>query len=319
MLRAVARIVLPLALLGSFAGCEWLKRTVKHDDGALQQTGPIQDVQADRLVAYLNRQAGYLNSVRYPDVSISVSMDKESHTLGSSMLVCAKPRNFLLIGGKGITGDLVHIGSNSQEFWMLTKSPMQPTYVYCSHADFKQGAGQLPIPFDPDWALQALGMAGYDPKLHYEVKTDQRERRYTLTMDSTTPQGTPVKHVIVFDPTPRADESHVREHLIMDANGQMIASARVVKAARVSVGGADVQVPTRVVLEWPRQKAKMELRLGRPRVNEQMSEGEMRDLFTRPQPRDGVNPINLANAQFTPSSYRGATPNGERKRLFGRR
>lgn len=202
---------------------------------------------------------------------------------------------------------------------MLTKPPMDQTYVYCSHTDFKRGAGQLPIPFDPDWALQALGMATYDPKLHYEVKTNQKDKLYTLMMDSTTPQGTPVKRVIVFDPNPRANESHVREHLILDANGKLIASAKITKAALIPVGGANVQVPTRVVLEWPQQKAKMELRLGRPRINEQMSEGEMRDLFTRPQPRDGVNPINLANAQFTPSSYRGATPNGERKRLFGRR
>lgn len=319
MLRAVARIVLPLALLGSLAGCEWLKRATKHDDGAAQQTGPISDVQANRLVEYLNRQAGYLNSMRYPDARIRVKMDKENYTLGSSMLVCAKPRNFLLIGGKGLTGDLVHIGSNSQEFWMLTLAPMPRSYVYCSHTDFQRGAGQLPIPFDPDWALQALGMWEYDPKAHYEVKTNQKDKLYTLTADGTTPQGTPVKHVILFTPYPRADESHVREHLIQDAKGQTITSAKITEARRIPVGGAEVQVPTRVVLEWPQQNAKMDLDLGRPRVNEQMTAAEMRDLFTRPQPRDGVNPINLANAQFTPSSYRGATPGGERKRLFGRR
>lgn len=328
-MRAAVKTLLSVALLAPAVGCEWLRKTgLQKDNGTPAQTGPVATVSAGDLVEYLNRQAGHLNTVRYNDLSIDVSMGRERHTLGDSTLICAKPRNFLLVGGKKLTGDLIYIGSNDREFWMLTKRPMPEQYVFCSHEDFQQGAGQLPIPFDPEWALQALGMATYAPDLPYKVDTDQRSRVHTLSWESTTPQRMQVRREIVLDPNPGSDtRPHVRQHRIYDTANKLIGVAEVkevatVPANRVAPGTREaqlyVQVPTRVVLEWPQQQAKMELRLGRPRVNEQLSEADMAGMFTRPQPRDGVNPINLAEGRFIPSGARGAMPGTDRGR-FGTR
>lgn len=328
-MRAAVNVLMLVALLSPVVGCEWLRKTgLQKENGTPAQTGPVAAVTADDLVEYLNRQAGHLNTVRYNDLSIDVSMGKQRHTLGDSTLICAKPRNFLLVGGKKVTGDLIYIGSNEREFWMLTKRPLDEQYVYCSHADFQQGAGQLPIPFDPEWALQALGMATYPPGPQYKVDTDQRSRMHTLSWESITPQGTQVRREIVLDPNPGSDtRPHIRQHRIYDAANKLIGVAEVkevatVPANRVSPGTREaqlyVQVPTRVVLEWPQQQAKMELRLGRPRVNEHLSDADMAGMFTRPQPDRGVNPINLAEARFTPSGARGATPGADRGR-FGTR
>jgi hypothetical protein len=319
-MRAAVYILLLAALFVPAAGCEWLRKTgLQKDNGTQTRGGSIENVSANNLVEYLNRQAGHLTTVRYNDLSIDVSMGKERHTLGDSTLICAKPRNFLLVGGKKVTGDLIYIGSNEREFWMLTKRPLQEQYVYCSHADFQQGAGQLPIPFDPEWALQALGMATYPAGLPYKVDTDQRAKVHTLSWDSTTPQGTPVRREIVLDPTDSQYRPNIRQHRILDANNKLIGLAEVKEVATLPVaGGAFVKVPTRVVLEWPQQQAKMELRLGRPQINERLSDEHMADMFTRPQPDRGVNPINLAEARVTPSGARGATPSTDRGR-FGAR
>jgi hypothetical protein len=319
-MRPAVTTVLLAALFAPAAGCEWLRKAgIEKDNGTQVQGGPLADVTAGELVAYLNRQADLLHAVRYNDVYIDVHMGREHNTLGDSTLICAKPRNFLLVGGRPVVGELIHIGSNDREFWMLTKRPLEPSYVYCSHDDFRRGAGQLPIPFDPDWALEALGMAAYDPGLPYRVETDQRARLHTLSVETTTPQGVPVRKEVVLDPYPHPRESrpHVRQHRVLDRNNNVIAMADVKESATLPAhpvpgngraAPAYVQVPTRVVLEWPQQQTKMELRLGRPRVNERLTEAEMATLFTRPQPRNGVNPINLAEARFFPSNARGAAP-----------
>jgi hypothetical protein len=319
-MRAAVKTLLFVATLAPLVGCEWLRKTgLQKDTGTQTQTGPVTAVTANDLVEYLNRQAGHLTTVRYNDLSIDVTMGKDRNTLGDSTLICAKPRNFLLVGGKKVTGDLIYIGSNEREFWMLTKRPLTEQYVYCSHADFQQGAGQLPIPFDPEWALQALGMATYPAGLPYKVDTDQRAKVHTLSWESTTPQNTPVRREVVLDPTDSQSRPNVRQHRILDANNKVIGLAEVKEVATLPVaGGAFVKVPTRVVLEWPQQQAKMELRLGRPRVNEQLSDADMAGMFTRPQPSGDVNPVNLAEARFTPSGARGATPSADRGR-FGAR
>ncbi|OWK43250.1 hypothetical protein [Fimbriiglobus ruber] len=325
MLRAAKTLIstavvstVPL-LMGGSGGCSWLNNSVRKDDPPVH-TGPMQPAKAPEFVAYLNKQASFLQSVRYTDVYIDLYTGREHNTLGDSTLVCAKPRNFLLIGGKRVVGDIVNIGSNSQEFWMYSRVP-ERMYAYCSHADFQQGTVQLPVPFDPDWALQALGMNTYEPTRQYTVESDQKNWQYLLSFDERTPQGMPVKRVIVFSADDSAKSKsglpQIRRHLILDANKNKIAVAEIKRAVTMSAGadpttGAPVyvQVPTEVSLEWPQQGFRMELNLRGVKINEVLSEQEMRQLFTKPA-INGVTPVNLAtDPRFTPSGFeRGATPN----------
>lgn len=315
-MRPLARAFVPAFLLAPAVGCEWMEKMKSSTkDGLTQTSGPLRSATAPELVGYLNAQAAQVQSIRYPDVYIDVKSGKgPSVALNDSSLVCARPRNFLLVGGRHIASNLVNIGSNDREFWMYTKYP-ETTFLYCSHAEFPQAGRQLPVPFDPDWALQALGMTTYDPAMAYQVETDTRNREHRLSWDATTPQGVQVRREIVFaaDDT-RGREPQVKRHLILTPANKLIASADVKEVATVPVGtesqtgrAAYVQVPTRVALAWPQQDFRMDLNLRKPTVNERIPEPDLQRLFTRPQ-IDGVNPVNLADARFTPSSYRGATP-----------
>jgi hypothetical protein len=198
---------------------------------------------------------------------------------------------------------------------MYSRFP-DPTYVFCSHTDYQRGSGRLPVPFDPDWALQALGMKEYDPSLAYKVETSERLQEHVLTYDGQTPQGMPVRTSIAFDAYEAKGRPQVRRFQVVDpATNKTIAAAEV-KAVETMPAGRDaagkatyVQVPTRVVLDWPQQGFKMDLRLRNAKVNERLSESESARMFARPK-IDGVNAVNLAEARFAPSSttIRGATP-----------
>ncbi len=313
MLR-VAKTLVFLALVPVVAGCAWLER-LKGDrkDIDTTQTGDIQSTTAPDLVGYLNRQAKHLDVVRYTDVSIDVQVNGKNYTLGNSFLICAKPRNLLLSGGKLVMDDIVNLGSNDREFWMYTRFP-DATYLYCSHSDFQQGRGQLPFPFDTDWALQALGMATYDPNTPYKVETDYKNKEHQLISEGVTPQGTPFRKVVVFSAFEASGtRPQVKRHLILDTTGKTIAMADVKEVATVVVG-LDPQtqqkvyasVPTRVALNWPQQQFRMEMRMRTPKVNERLTDAEMTKLFTKPRMGD-VEPINLAEAKNLPSA-RGAMP-----------
>ena len=314
-MRPAVRLLFPLALLAPAVGCEWMEKMKAPKDGLMHAGGAVKPATAAELVGYLNAQAATLQSVRYPDVNVEVKAGKDpSFNLNDSTLVCAKPRNFLLVGGRHIASNLVNIGSNDQEFWMYTKYP-EKTYIFCAHADFPQAGRQLPVPFDPGWALQALGMTSYDPNLAYRVDTDPRNGEHRLLFDTTTPQGAPVRREIVFAAHQAVGrQPQIKRHLILNSANKVIASAEIKEVATVPVGrdpqtGKETyaQVPTVVTLSWPQQEFRMDLTLRKPTVNERLSDAQLRDLFTRPT-IDGSNPVNLADARFTPSSFRGAAP-----------
>lgn len=322
-MRAVL-LLIPVAAVALSGGCTWLNRLTQRDDRQQQPAGEFAPKTAPELVGYLNRQADAVSSIRYPNVSIHVTspdLPGGSASLGDSWLVCAKPRYFFLNGGKAVMGDMVKVGSNETEFWMHTKGGIgaDPQLVYCAHTDLPKAANKLPIPFDPDWAMAALGMVKYnDDPANYKVDDNAAQFTHTLVTGGQTPDGRGVVREVVFNAGENiGNRPRVRQHIVRDANTkQVIARADIKKVTRVNGG---VEIPTQVVLEWPPQKFKMELDLSRPEVNEKITDADMRNWFARPTVRD-LTPINLANAQFRPSSYRGATPSDSRPRgIFGNR
>ena len=309
------------------AGCTWLDKMRVRPTPPVGG-GPLETKEAGQFVEYLNRQAGYLQSVRYDDVSLSVSAPGQQFVprLREGTLACAPPRYFRLMSGLAIGGTQLDVGSNPAEFWLYVKPA--DTYVFCSHDDFARGKANLPadLPFDPDWVLQALGMLTYPTgpdAPRYTAAVDQRERLYSLSWDARTPRGEAVTKAIVFAGDP-ADGTHpqVLRHVVKDAAGKVIASADIKEVRFKPVGTdprtgkpASVEVPTRVALAWPPQQFKADLSLSRERVNELTPE-QFDRLFHKPDIQ-GSSPVNLAGAQFRPSSYRGAAPGPGRPRTFG--
>ena len=56
---------------------------------------------------------------------------------------------------------------------------------------------QMPFPFQPDWVLEAMGMGKYGPADKYEMVSEPG--RFKLIERTKSPQGVPVKKIIVFN------------------------------------------------------------------------------------------------------------------------
>jgi hypothetical protein len=238
------------------------------------------------------------------------------------MIVAAKPSQFRMQAGLPFGGDQLDVGSNSQEFWMYVKQS-NPKYLYCSHADFAKVQDQLPVPFEPDWVLQALGITTFPETRNYRIETSERDHAYYLSWEDTTANGQRVLKIVEFaGERATSTTPQVRRHLVLaptkSGGWETIASAEIKQVITKEVGsepgsnqGVYVQIPTNVILEWPTQKMKMELSLGRVKINEVMTRQDESALFEKPAKLDNSSPINLAELRFNagPSNTpRGAYP-----------
>ncbi|MGL6072990.1 MAG: hypothetical protein ACRC8S_02390 [Fimbriiglobus sp.] len=294
-------------------GCEWLRKLSDTGSNGRRPVfdGPIEPKSREDLVKYLNRQSDAVQSLQYQSVKLSVNHDGQSHSLNDSDLICAKPRYFALSGGKAVFGEVVSVGSNNQEFWVYSRFP-EEQFIFCRHDDFARGAAQLPIPFDSDWALQALGMKNYDSNKPYKVDTDEARREHRLSYDEPTAQGIMMKHTVVFAADSMGEKNpQIRQYIIQDMAGKPVATADIkeimtLPAGKDRVTGKEiyVQVPSLIALDWPSQKFRMELSLRDPRLNEPMDEARKQALFSKPK-KASIKPVNLAKPR---STYRSSPP-----------
>lgn len=299
-------VLLLAAMLVPATGCKWFDELKTNPQGR-KPTEKVPEVSADKLVNFLNDRAERLRSIEYSDTSMRVSGKgiPMAATLRGS-LAAAKPRNFRMSSTAKIAGK-VDMGSNDQEFWVFLDAPGDsPMYVYASHADFESGKARMPggIPFEPDWVLQALGMTTFPSTNQYSVRINERERTYTLSWLSASPNGGTVLKEIVFDVDPATGtRPQVKQHILRNGKtNALIATAEIKSAQTERIGivkgtelPAAVQYPTQIVLKWVEPRFEMDLNLDKATVNA-LPAGD-RGLFARPEIR-GTPAIDLARYEY---------------------
>jgi hypothetical protein len=308
-----------LGLLALSAGCKLFNPTpdTVGPVGYNRTGGPPK---ADDLVAYLNRNAQPVTSVEAKDALVTARQAGEQPIDLTSYLACQKgarpgtPPNFRL-QSYVVGNEEVDIGSNNQEFWFWIKRAPQPYVYHCSYADFPEVAkrGAMPFPFQPEWVVEALGMAEYDPKAKYEV--NESKTTYDLVQRSRSPHGNEVAKVIAFHKAPRAGQSQVAAYLIYEADekGQYpkdrppVCSAFIEDSQAVSVGGKTVVLPVKVRLSCPKEKVELTINLGKTKVNQPFGQTDPNILFTR-RTLNSYKSYDLARGPDAPAS--GVRPAG---------
>src|SRR5437588_752126 len=124
-----------------------------------------------------------------------------------------------------------------------------------------RGGVRLPFPFQPEWVMEALGMADRDQNGTFEPVKASRDT-FELVQNTTGPQGQPVRKVTIFS---RTQSLQVMGHRLDEASGKEICTAQILE--RRYDQASQVVVPRQVRLSWPGQQLTMKLRLDDMRVN----------------------------------------------------
>jgi hypothetical protein len=284
-MRSVCTGLALVLLMLSQAGCIPKAFQSKNTQSNVSRL-PSGTPRPEQLVAYLNHNAHLVRSLETigrEGMYIDARQDGQTPVGLSGNLACQKsatpgaPANFRLVAhvlGK----NEVDIGSNSQEFWYWIARAPQPYVFHCSYADFRAGKAQMPFPFQPEWIVEALGIAEYDPNRRYLVR--EARLTYDLIEETTAPNGQPVRKVTVFNRGEvRGRLPQVAGRVLQDAQGREICSAWVTEVQSDARTGA--VLPRVVKLRWPMEKVELAMTLKDVRVNGDIRPERAAALFSR--------------------------------------
>jgi len=215
-----------------------------------------------QLIKYVNDNARMVQSLQCDDLFIDAKAPGGNAGV-SGKLACEKPRNFRMTAD--IIGQpAVDIGSNNDEFWFWISRNEPPYVFHCSYEDFRRGV-RTPFPFQPEWIIEALGIAEMDEAKAGECKVAVKPTSFELTEPALSAQGQPVRKVTVFNRTPSpSGKPQVTAHILQDANGKTICAAYVASVQWVQVSpSAWAVVPQRIDLMWPAEKMELKMKLDR--------------------------------------------------------
>ena len=217
--------VLPVAALLSLVGCNhWPPRP---DNGVAPPPMLIlkTEPKAADLVAYLNGNAAKVPGLFCQNVYIDARQGTQQPIGMDATMACDKSRDFRM-KAKVAGSAVADFGSNQDEFWYwITKA--DPPYVFHGkYADMKDARTELPIPFQPDLVIAALGVGEYDPNGQYEVRTNKDV--VELIEPAVSIQGKKVWKITVFNRGPvTATRPQVLAYVLKDEKGKDIAVATI--------------------------------------------------------------------------------------------
>lgn len=281
---------LGVATVAVLAGCHNFPNKGTSQQQAAAQL-PAQTPDATALIAYLNDNASRIQSIDCRELDMTCQQRLQRVGM-HGWLVCQKPRNFRM-GASLLGKQAVDMGSNDREFWFWISKAEPPDLFFCSYNDLETGRARMPFPFQPEWIMEALGMASYGPAEKYQVRVGKTTLE--LVEQTRSPQGAPISKITVFERTPaHGNQPQVSAHLLQDANGQTICAAYVTEVQIDQRTGA--VVPRKVKLTCPAEHLELRLKLDETAVNGQIAAPRQASLFTRPA-LQGVATRDLAHLQ----------------------
>jgi hypothetical protein len=243
------------------------------------------------LVDYLNENASRIKTLQAPSLDVTASQDGQRINLRGKM-VAERPRGFRMsLDGPLGFSQVADLGSNNDEFWFWIKGPLgqpAPPQYYCSYRDLEKGVAFMPLPFQPEWIMESLGLGPYGPADRYQIESDEQALR--LVEKARSPQGNVVRKVIVMKRREtKAPDPQVTHYLLIDdATGKEICSVNITQTMVDPATGAILA--KRLDLNWRQQNASLSIILDRVLVNGQLPSA---DVFVR-RPLNGVQTYNLA-------------------------
>lgn len=213
-----------------------------------------QDPQMEEVVDHLNRNVDKLHAWRADRVKI-----RANNLPGLSGSLVVEEGQHLRMVVQSPLGHEVDMGSNNEVFWIWAKR-MEPAYVYCRHEQIDVARQSLGVPFEPQWLMQALGVAPIETR-DLTMQIDPTGRQARLVQPLLTAHGQPLQKVMVVD----LAHGVITEHCIYDGRGQKIAQARLEDFRRDKASGA--VLPHRVRLDWPQNQMSLVMNMGEVDIN----------------------------------------------------
>lgn len=257
--RGLYLLATTACLLGS-PGCSTVRHWMAYSRHAAPEPCVLApEATAEEIINTLNDNVTKLYAWRSTDVKITARQGGVPIMLSAVMAV-ESPRKLRLIV-RSFASDEVDLGSNPERFWFWMRRGDPHGILTASYDDVADGRPMGPIPFQPDWLIETLGVVPFSAaEFQMRELPDSQPRRVLFVSDQVTPQGKRIQRTMLVD----ACQGVVLEHSLREPSGRLIARAMLSNYQREPSG---VRLPHRVDLHWPDSGVDLTMRMGHIEVN----------------------------------------------------
>ncbi len=261
------RPVLSMLLLVCSTGCESMRHWIAFSRPVPSPSAILpMDASSDEIIAALNDNITQLYAWRSTDVKITAKQHGVPIML-SAMMAVESPRKLRLMA-TSLAGNEVDLGSNPERFWFWVRRSEPHGIMTASYDDVEEGKPLGPLPFQPEWLIETLGVIPIVGRQFTMQELPARtseagrssSRFVAFVAEHETPQGRRIKRTMVVDVAYAA----IVEHSLHEPSGQLIARARLSHYQR-EPGGP--RLPHRIELNWPEAGCDLTIRVGSIEVN----------------------------------------------------
>ena len=279
-------IVVGLAAL-SGASCppRWFEQFQPQPPPRVLSTAPT----LEEVIQVVNRNNSQIHSV----LSTNAALSGTGFPTLRANLALQRPKRFRLRGDLLASAEL-DLGSNDELFWAWVKRAQPAAMLYCRHDQFAASRLRQMTPLEPEWFIEALGIAEFDPGLPHQEPRRLPGDKLEIRTIRETPQG-PMMKVTVLD----AAQAWILEQRLYDSQGRLVASSTTSRHRRDPATG--LVMPTLVSINFPPAKVELRLDLGNVQINRLA--GNPSEIWSMPN-YQGYPVVDLGapNFQWPPAS-----------------
>jgi len=269
-------MMLCILLFAMGAGCPGMIRQQPiFDAPVVFQTQP----NMQQLIAHVNANTNRIQSLESTGASIGL----RGFPSIRSQIYMMPPKKFRLTGETSLTGQLVDIGSNNEEFWVWGRGFQSPGILYARHDQFQYTAASQMLPVEPGWVAQAMGLVRFEPNDFHQGPYLTASGNYEIRSTIQSPKGQFTKVTVI-----EKSQGQVLEQHVYNAAGQPIASALASNHRYDPT--TNTTLPYKVEIRLPMSESDFSIEIVGYRINQLV---EQSGTFTRPN-RSGVPAIDLA-------------------------
>ncbi|MCG8451446.1 MAG: hypothetical protein MI725_17910 [Pirellulales bacterium] len=174
----------------------------------------------EQVIAAVNQNSARIHSYQTNSASITVPGLAGVPSLRGN-IVAQRPGRLRLEASTALTGPEVDLGSNDELFWFWVKRNEPPALYFSRHDQFVGSAAQQVMPIEPQWLLDALGLAQFSPNDHHEGPVPHTNGTLEIRTVMQTRSGPMTKSTVID-----ARRAWVLQQHIYDSRGTLLASSR---------------------------------------------------------------------------------------------
>jgi hypothetical protein len=279
-----------LAIVTAFAACILCTSCARSFRNPFSTAGPpapdvlVPGAPLDQIIAAVNRNAQLIQNYQTHNASINIPGALGIPTLRGH-IAAQRPGRVRLDASTTLTGSEVDLGSNEELFWFWVKRNEPPAVYFARHSQAVGSAAQQLMPIEPQWLVDALGMAEFRPGDQHQGPLPVGKNRVEITSIVASRSGTMTKKTVVD-----VAKAWVLEQHLYDASGQLLASA--VAKSHSYYPETGVSLPQVIEIRIPPAELAMTIDVGTVELNRLVDNPQ---LWTMP-PKPGAPAVDLGAA-----------------------